>query len=63
MTVYIFHHGAKDDTNFYSKFDVLDFLDVGNWHKQFRSDILTTVEFFLLSSFWCSFSDFDFIKK
>ena len=55
MTVYIFNHGAKDDTNFYSKFDVLDFLDVGNWHKQFRSDILTTVEFFLLSSFWWSF--------
>ena len=55
MTVYIFLHGAKENAIFYSKFDVLEFLDVDNLHKKFESDISKIVDFFLLSNFWWSF--------
>ncbi len=55
MRAYVFHHGAKANTIFYSKFDVLEFLDVDNMHKKFETDISKIVDFFLLSNFWWSF--------
>ena len=51
----IFHHGAKENAIFYSKFNVLEFFDIDNLHKKFGSDILKIVDFFLLSNFWWSF--------
>ena len=54
MTVYVFHHGAKENTIFHSKFIVLEFWDVDNLHKKFESDTSKIVDFFLLSNFWCT---------
>ena len=54
MTAYVFHHGAKENTIFYSK-DVPEFLDVENLDKKFGSDISKIVDFFPLSNFWWSF--------
>ena len=34
MRAYVFHHGAKANTIFYSKFDVLEFLDVEGDRKK-----------------------------
>ena len=51
----IFHHGAKENAIFYSKFNVLEFLYIDNLHKKFGSDISKIVDFFLLSNFWWSF--------
>ena len=63
MTAYIFHHGAKEKTNFYSKLNVLEFLDVDNLHEKFGSNTSKIVDFFLLSIFSGHFSVFDFIEK
>ena len=56
----IFHHGAKENAIFYSKFNVLEFFDIDNLHKKFGSDISKIVDFFLLSNFWWSFLCFWF---
>ena len=63
MTVYIFLQGAKETAIFYSKFDVLEFLDIDNLHKKFGSDISKIVDFFLLSKFCSHFFSFDSIDK
>ena len=34
MTVHIFHHGAKKNATFDSKFDVLEFLVISNLQKK-----------------------------
>ena len=60
MTVYIFLHGAKENAIFYSKFDVLEFLDVDNLHKKFGGDTLKIVEFFYCLTFGGHFSFFLF---
>ena len=46
MTVYIFLQGAKETALFYSKFNVLEFLDIENLHIKFGSDISKIVDFF-----------------
>ena len=59
----IFHHGAKENAIFYSKFNVLEFFDIENLHKKFGSDISKIVDFFLLSNFWWSFLCFSMESK
>ena len=46
MTVYIFLQGAKETAIFYSKFDVLEFLDIDIRQLAHKSDISKIVDFF-----------------
>ena len=45
MTANSLHHGGKENTIFYSKFNVLEFLDIDNLHKKFESYILKIIDF------------------
>ena len=63
MMVHIFHHGAKENATFDSKFDVLEFLVISNLHKKIWRDISKILDFFLLSNFWWSFLCFWFHWK
>ena len=45
----IFHHGAKENAIFYSKFNVLEFFGIDNLHKKFGTDISKICRFF----FYC----------
>ena len=45
----IFHHGAKENAIFYSKFNVLEFFDIENLHKKFGSYI-SKISLFLIHS-------------